>query len=186
MNDAERCMITADQAVVALIDLQDRLLAAVNEHENIVKNTAVLIRGCRSLEIPIVYSEQYPQGLGRTTPEVLGLLPPESGAEKIAFSAVREPLFFEKLLATGKKKVILPGIETHVCVAQTALDLLDKGFEVFVPADAVGSRTEANKQVGLSLMERAGAVVTSVETVVFQCFERAGGDAFRNFQKLIR
>ena len=186
MNEAAKCMITVDEAVLLMIDMQNKLLPVMNDRESLVQNISHLIRGCQLLGVPLLYSEQYPQGLGRTTPEILQWLPSDGCVEKIVFSAFREPLFREKLERAGRKKVIIAGIESHVCVVQTALDLLANGYEVFAPVDAVSSRTDANRRIGLSLMERAGGVLTSVEAVVFQLFERAGGDAFKEFQRMIR
>lgn len=186
MSEPRDLMLTTDDTAVCLIDLQERLLAAMHEKEKLVKDAGILVGGANLLEIPVVWSEQYPKGLGPTIPEIAEQLDGGLRAGKMVFSAWREPSFADKLKNTGRKTVILPGIESHVCVLQTALDLLDAGYRVFVPADGVSSRTPENKHVGLELMHNAGAVVTSVEAVVFQLLEKAGGDAFRAFQKLIR
>jgi nicotinamidase-related amidase len=186
MTDATRFDLQRKDAVVVLIDLQERLLVAMPEKERLVANTRVLLEGAKLLDVPILWTEQYPKGLGPTEESVRALLDPKDRAEKIVFSAWREPEFSTKLRATDRRSVILPGIESHVCVMQTALDLLYAGYRVFVPADCVASRTDENKRVGLSTMRQAGAALTSVEAAVFQMFERAGGDAFKAFQKKIK
>ena len=186
MADATRFDLQRKDAVVVLIDLQERLLVTMPDRERLVANIRVLLEAAKLLDVPILWTEQYPKGLGPTEPSMARLLPPREGAEKIVFSAWRSPEFSAKLRATDRRSVIMAGIETHVCVMQTALDLVYAGYQVFVPQDCVSSRTEANKQVGLSIMDKAGAAVTSVETAVFQMFERAGGEAFKAFQKMIR
>jgi nicotinamidase-related amidase len=186
MADTSLFEIKAGESVIALVDLQERLLAAMPDPEGLTRTIRLLIEGTRPLEVPVVWSEQYPKGLGPTAESVRALLPKAARAEKMTFSAWREPSFADRLKATGRTTVILPGIETHVCVMQTALDLLYAGYRVFVPADGVASRTEENRRIGLATMERAGAVITSMEAVVFQLLERAGTDAFKAFSKMIR
>ena len=185
MNDARRFILETGDAVLCLIDMQERLFRAMHDTDPLLKNTQILVNGARLLGVPILWSEQYPKGLGPTLDAIAADLPADGRAEKLDFSAWREPSFQAKLVATGRKAVVLPGIETHVCVMQTALDLLAEGYRVFVPADAVSSRTPENKEIGLALMKEAGAVITSVEACVFQMFAKAGGDAFKAFQRLI-
>jgi len=139
---------------------------------------AKLVQAARILELPVLVSEQYPNGLGHTAVEV-GLTE-EPILEKSAFSAVRADGF-----ELGAEQVIVCGIETHVCVSQTVHDLLGRGLDVHVPADAVGSRHELDHELGLARMARAGAVVSSVEASLFELLERAGTPEFKAVQKLI-
>lgn len=184
--DLTKYQLNAADSVVFLIDMQEKLLATIPDREPLTKNVEILLKAARLLDLPIIWSEQYPRGLGATVEPLADLLKVDNGAEKLDFSAMRETSLVDKLNETSRKTVLLPGIETHVCVMQTALDLLQDGFSVFVPSDCVSSRTADNKRIGLSIMQEAGAVITSMETAVFQMFGRAGGDAFKNFSKLIR
>ena len=143
---------------------------------------ATLVRGADAVGVPILVTEQYPKGLGHTVPEVGAHLPDGvEPIEKVCFSAVDA----EGFDLDGREQAIVCGIETHVCVNQSALDLLDQGVEVHVVEDAVGSRTEENRRLGLRKAERAGAVLTSVETALFELVGRAGTDEFKRVQKLV-
>jgi hypothetical protein len=148
---------------------------------NVAESCRRLLAGARILQMPALVSEQYPKGLGPTAPE-LGI---EEGEEmiieKTVFSAARADGFDLK----GRRQAIVCGIETHVCVSQTVHDLLDKGVEVHVPADAVGSRHALDYERGLERLERAGAVVSTVESALFELLERAGTPEFKEVQKLI-
>jgi hypothetical protein len=148
----------------------------------VARATATLIDGAEALGVPIVITEQYPKGLGETVPEVSEHLPDGTEPlEKVCFSAAEA----EGFDLGGREQALVCGVEAHVCVNQTVLDLLDAGTEVQVAEDAVGSRFAENKQVGLRKMERAGAVLTSVETALFELLGRAGTDEFKRIQKLI-
>lgn len=171
-----------------VIDMQERLLPAMEEpvQARIVKAHQTLLAMAGLFEMPVIYTEQYPKGLGAT---IEPLREPLAGArrfEKIEFSALANAEVLEKGARDFPEDVVLTGMETHVCVLQTALDLLRHGFRVFVPADAVASRTDENRQIGLRLMERAGAVVTNSESLAFACLGQAGGDAFKTLSRLIR
>ncbi|HEY0516543.1 MAG TPA: isochorismatase family protein [Solirubrobacteraceae bacterium] len=140
---------------------------------------AKLLQGTRLLEIPALVSEQYPKGLGHTAPEVG--LEGEPLIEKTVFSVARADGF----ALNGRDQAIVCGIETHVCVSQTVHDLLGRGVEVHVPADAVGSRHQLDYERGLERLERAGAIVTTVESALFELLERAGTPEFKQVQKLV-
>jgi nicotinamidase-related amidase len=149
------------------------------------KNAGILIKAARRLGLPVVASEQYVKGLGPTVPAIRELLP-SPPVEKIAFSCANAKEVAERIEATGRRQVICVGMESHVCVFQTVRDLLRKDFQVFVPGDAIVSRTEENRQVGLNLCEKAGAVVTSTETVLFDLLGTAGTPEFKELSPLIR
>jgi nicotinamidase-related amidase len=171
-----------ERAALVVIDVQEGFRKAIPAFEGVTKATATLIQGAETIGIPIVISEQYPQGLGETAPEVAEHLPEGTvPLEKLVFSAAEA----EGFDLGGRDQALVCGIETHVCVNQTVLDLLGKGVEVQVAEDAVGSRSEENKRVGLEKMERAGAVMTSVETALFELLGRAGTDEFKRVQRLI-
>jgi nicotinamidase-related amidase len=177
------------RAVLAVIDVQERLLPAIPEERRtqVLRNVLIAIDAATILGLPTVASEQYPKGLGPTVPEVREHLGDTcTPVEKLVFSCGRSPEFRAALEATGRRDVILCGVEAHVCVLQTTLDLLGNGYRVFVPADAVASRRLLDWERGLALMERAGAVVGTTEIFVFQLLERAGTDEFRAISKLVR
>jgi nicotinamidase-related amidase len=174
--------LDAGRAALVVVDVQEAFRKAVPDFERVAKATATLIEGADAIGIPIVITEQYPKGLGETAPEVAEHLPDGTEPlEKMIFSAAEADGFD----LGGRDQALVCGIETHVCVNQTVLDLLGSGTEVQVAEDAVGSRTEENKQVGLHKMEQAGAVLTSVETALFELLGRAGTDEFKRVQKLI-
>jgi nicotinamidase-related amidase len=172
----------ADRAALVVVDVQEGFRKAIPGFERVAKAVATLIEGAEVIGIPIVVSEQYPKGLGETASEVAERLPDGTEPlEKVVFSAADA----EGFDLGGRDQVLVCGIETHVCVNQTVLDLLEAGTDVQVAEDAVGSRTEENKWVGLHKMERAGATLTSVETALFELLGRAGTDEFKRVQKLI-
>ena len=171
-----------DRTALVVVDVQEGFRRAIPDFERVAKAIATLIAGAEAIGIPVVITEQYPKGLGSTAPEVAEQLPDGTEPlEKVCFSAVDA----EGFDLGGRDQALVCGIETHVCVNQTVLDLLDGGTEVQVVEEAVGSRTEENKRVGLHKMERAGAVLTSVETSLFELLGRAGTDEFKTVQKLI-
>jgi nicotinamidase-related amidase len=174
--------------VVVVVDVQERLFNAMDaeRRDDMVTNVKILVSSARRLGMPVLVTEQYPKGLGRTLPEVRALLGEAPAFEKTAFSCAEADGFMERLRALGAEHVILTGIEAHVCVLLTALDLLARGLRVSIVADAVCSRRLANLEIGLGQARQAGAVVTATETVVFQLLGRADSDAFRELSKLLR
>jgi nicotinamidase-related amidase len=171
-------LLARDRAALVVVDVQEAFRPYAS-FERVASGCATLLRGARLLEVPALVSEQYPKGLGHTAPEVG--LEGEKPLEKTVFSAVRA----EDFDLGGRDQAIVCGIETHVCVSQTVHDLLDRGVEVHVPADAVGSRHALDYERGLERLERAGAVVTTVEAALFELLERAGTPEFKAVQKLI-
>ncbi|HWX46388.1 MAG TPA: isochorismatase family protein [Solirubrobacteraceae bacterium] len=171
-------LLSRGRAALVVVDVQEafRPYAAF---EGVARACAKLVQGARILGLPALVSEQYSKGLGHTAPEVG--LEGERVIEKSVFSAARA----EGFDLGGRGQAVVCGIETHVCVSQTVHDLLERGVEVYVPADAVGSRHTVDYERGLERLERAGAVVTTVEAVLFELLERAGTPEFKQVQKLI-
>jgi nicotinamidase-related amidase len=175
------------QTALLVVDIQERLIAAMANPERIVKQATVLGALAREHGWPILYTEQYPRGLGATDPRVAEALGPDARRwEKVEFSALRNPAFALEAVPTLPSSCIVCGIETHVCVLQTVADLQARGIQVLVPRDATGSRTDENHQNGLELIARTGAVVTNTETLLFGALQRAGTDAFKRLSPLIR
>jgi nicotinamidase-related amidase len=171
-----------ERTTLIVVDVQEGFRKAVPDFEKVATATATLIEGAEAIGIPVVVTEQYPKGLGETVPEVAEHLPEGTEPiEKVCFSAAEA----EGFDLGGRDQALVCGIETHVCINQTALDLLGSGVDVHIAEDAVGSRFEENKRVGLHKMERAGAELTSVETALFELLGRAGTDEFKRVQKLV-
>ena len=179
-------MLEASDTALAVIDVQGKLATLMHEKEKLYRNLSILVQGAAALELPILWLEQYPEGLGPTIPELAELLEGRHPLAKTCFSACGQPEFGRRLEESGRKQVLLAGIETHICVYQTARDLRERGYEVEVVADAVSSRTPSNKRVGLEKMRAAGAGVTSVETALFELLREAGNPAFREIARLVK
>jgi len=175
------------KALVLVIDVQEKLARAMppEAEARMEKNAGILVKAARRLGLPVVASEQYVKGLGPTVPALRELLP-SPPIEKVEFSCANSTSLASAIEKTNRRQVIAVGMESHVCVFQTVRDLLRKHFQVFVPRDAIVSRTEENRQVGLNLCERAGAVVTSTETVLFDLLGTAGTPEFKELSPLIR
>jgi nicotinamidase-related amidase len=172
-----------ERAVLVVVDVQEAFRKAVPDFEEVAEATGKLVRGTAAMGVPIVVTEQYPQGLGRTVPAVAGHLPPGSEpVEKVRFSAAEA----EGFDLGGRDQALVCGIETHVCVNQTVLDLLDRGLEVQVVSDAVGSRTDENRELGLRRAERAGAGLTSVEMALFELLGGSDAPEFKQVQELVK
>jgi nicotinamidase-related amidase len=173
------------RAALAVIDVQEAFRPAVLDFDRVVANVAVLVQGARVLGVPVVITEQYPKGLGETVPEVAQHLEGVDRLEKTSFSAVAAA-GFPAALEDVRDQVLLCGIEAHVCVNQTAEDLLAAGREVHVVGDAVTSRTAENRELGVHKMEHSGATLTSVETALFELLREAGTPEFKEIQRLIK
>jgi nicotinamidase-related amidase len=171
-------LLERDKVALVVVDVQEGFRSYAS-FDRVAQACSKLVQGTRILEVPRIVSEQYPKGLGHTAPEVD--IEDEPIVEKTVFSAARADGFD----LSGRTQAIVCGIETHVCVSQTVHDLLERGVEVHVPADAVGSRHELDYERGLERLERAGAVVSTVESVLFELLERAGTPEFKAVQRLI-
>ena len=171
-----------ERAFLLVIDVQEGFRAAIPDFAGVAAATATMVRGAAAIGVPIVVTEQYPKGLGETVEEIGRHLP--AGTEPLAktvFSAADADGFD----LGDREQAIVCGIEAHVCVNQTVLDLIDRGIEVHVVADAVGSRSAANRELGLAKAERAGAWPTSVEMALFELLGEAGNDDFKQVQRLV-
>ncbi len=173
-------------AALLIIDVQQKINAVMLHREQVVNSIVKLIKGCRILNLPIFITEQYPQGLGATEPDVLQALQGTPPLQKMTFSSCgAEPLLAD-FKSKGIEQVVVTGIECHVCVQQTALDLLAHGFQVHLPKDAVSSRKALDYETAIERMARAGVVITTVEAVLFELLERAGTSEFKEVSKLIK
>ncbi len=178
-----------EHTALVVIDVQERLFPAMDSdhREEVMRNLKVLAATAQRLQLPTLATEQYPKGLGHTLPEMKAALPTGlTPIEKVAFSCWGVEAFRSRLTASGARQVLLGGIEAHVCVLMSALDLLAAGYGVHIVADAVTSRTQANWRLAMAQLRQAGAVVTTTETVLFQLLRQADSDDFRELARLIR
>ncbi len=179
-------MLDADNTVLVIVDVQGRLAQLMADRETLFANLQRMVRGARVLELPILWAEQNPAGLGPTIPELTALLEGEKPVSKMTFSCAGNADFVAALEASGRRQVLLTGIEAHICVYNTAADLLARGYEVQVVADAVGARVAENKKVGVSRMCAEGAVLTSTEMALFELMKTAEHPRFREIQAIVK
>ncbi len=186
LTKGEMKMLHKEDTVLVLVDIQGKLARIAENSEFVIQSISNVVQGAKVLNLPILWLEQYPKGLGPTVEEIAQLLPDQKPIEKITFSGYETPVFVEQLEATGRKTVLLAGIETHICVYQTAAHLLANGYEVEVLADCVSSRTAFNSEVGLEKMKQLGAKLTTVEMALFEMQQIAKGDEFKAISKIIK
>ena len=179
-------MLAMENTVIVLVDFQEKRARAMHEKEALLESTVKLVQGAKVLGLPIVWTEQNPKGLGSTVPEVAELLSDLQPVTKLSFSCCGEVRFMEQLDELNRKQALVAGIESHVCVYQTVMDLLHLGYEVQVVADAVASRTPENKAVGLERCRELGASITSAETALFELLRVAEGDKFKQMLKVVK
>ncbi|MCP4757499.1 MAG: hydrolase [Proteobacteria bacterium] len=179
-------MLKRDNTVLVVVDVQEKLFNTMHEKEALSQNLQKIVEGIQVLQIPIVWMEQNPKGLGPTLPEIADRISDNQPIPKMSFGCCGEPNFMKALTATKRRQVLIVGIETHVCVYQTAAELKEKGYEVEVAADAVSSRTFDNKHIGLEKIRDAGAGITSVETALFELLGAAEGPEFKQMLKVVK
>ncbi|OGV69961.1 MAG: hydrolase [Lentisphaerae bacterium RIFOXYA12_FULL_48_11] len=179
-------MLKTEQTVLVLVDIQGKLAEIMHEKEMLYQNVRRLIMAARALSLPVIWMEQIPEKMGQTVQEIRELLTAEQPISKKSFSGCGEPAFMTSLKATGRTQVLLAGIESHVCVYQTASDLAGMGYEPYVVSDAVSSRTLSNKKTGLERSKEAGAKITSVESALFEMMKTSEHPAFKEILKIVR
>lgn len=175
-------LLNRERTILVVVDVQEAFRKAVVGFEEVARNTAVLVRGAQAIGVPILVTEQYPRGLGDTVAEVTAVLGGHPRLPKTAFSAARADGFD----LGGRDQALVCGVEAHVCVAQTVIDLVGAGVEVQVAGDATASRSTADRDTGLHRMERAGATLTGVEAALFELLGEAGTPEFKAVQELIK
>ena len=187
MSELQRSheLLSRNDSRLLVIDLQERLVPAIDRGDQVVANTVKLVKAADILGVAVSVTEQYPKGLGSTVESLAGLLPERT--EKIEFSCLNSlDWSCEGSDPEARFKVVIAGVEAHVCVQQTVLDLLAHGFRVFVVADAVGSRSAGDRDIALQRMSLSGAVITTTEAVLFEWCERAGSDEFKAISRLVK
>ena len=179
-------MLEVGSCALVVIDIQGKLSQLMYRKEALFENAQKLIKGAQILEVPIIVTEQYPKGLGPTIPEIAALFPNFKPLPKVAFSCCGDEGFQQELLAVNRRQILICGIETHVCVYQTTVDLLASGYEVEVVADVVSSRTAENREIGLQRIRDEGAGITSVEMALFELMKAAEGPKFKEVSKIVK
>ena len=179
-------MFAIENTILILIDIQGKLASLMYNKDNLYKNLEIIVNSMNILKVPIIWMEQVPDKLGPTIQQVAASLPELEPIPKYTFSCCGNDQFMEKLDFIKRKQILLTGIETHICVYQTACDLIEKGYEVQVIEDCVSSRTQANKTLGINRINRAGGSVTSTEMVLFELMKSTKAQGFKEITKLIK
>jgi len=178
-------VFTVEEACLVVIDIQGKLADIVDQSEAMIANVAKLVQGMQLLNVPIIWMEQNPTRLGGTTPEIAQHMNDQPIA-KMSFNACLEKDVQEAVKSSGRSKFILTGIETHICVYQTACALKEQGYEVEVVVDAVSSRTMENKEIGLAKMQALGILPTSTEMILYELLKTSGHEQFKTILKLVK
>jgi nicotinamidase-related amidase len=179
-------MLRMEDTVLIAVDMQEKLTRAMYDRESLVKSSVQIVTGAKILEVPVIWTEQNPNGLGPTLPEIKQSLEGSQPIIKFSFSCCGNQEFMKALDASGRKQVLILGVECHVCVYQTVIDLIEKGYEVSVVSDAVSSRTLENKIVGLERVKQSGALITSAEMALFELLKVADGAKFKQILKVVK
>jgi nicotinamidase-related amidase len=184
--EQHRFIARREDSLVLVIDIQQAMLKIIDDWEKVAWKVSQITRAADIFNIPILVTEQYPKGLGPTIPQVLEAIRSPRVFHKEHFSACQEDGFVESIRSFGRSRIIVVGMETHVCVLQTALDLIQTGFEVQVVLDAVSSRSALNRDIGIELLRQAGAVITSTEIVLFGWIHRSNTEEFRLVHPILK
>lgn len=179
-------LLDRKDVILLVVDMQEKFIPAIPDFANITKGVCALIKTFQMFNQHILITEQYPKGLGKTVKEISDCFPIMEVTEKQTFSCVQNNQFFLKLDSLKLKKIVVCGIEAHVCIHQSVHDLLHRGFKVWVPQDATGSRSPDNHRLALQRMTQAGTIVTSVEMLLFEMAFQAGTESFSQIQNMIK
>ncbi len=178
--------IEKKQSAGLVIDIQEKLYPHMDQKEELLRKTSTLLEGFRVLQIPLLITEQYPKGLGPTLEPVSLILEREQVIEKISFSCCDEPVVSDKLKSLDRNTIIICGIEAHVCVLQTVVDLVEQGYRAVVVEDCISSRNPVDRRVAVERMRSEGAIITTCESVLFELARVAGTDEFKAISRLVK
>jgi nicotinamidase-related amidase len=179
-------LLDKEHTGLAVIDVQDRLMQVMGQEKRVTKNISALLHLSNLYDLPVIFTEQYSKWLGSTVKQLRDKSPSYDPVQKMDFNCCAVDLFNVRLKEKNLKNIILTGIESHICIFQTCEALLERGYNVHIPRDAVDSRTEENWLVGIELMRKDGAVITSAETIIFQLLKRAGTAEFKEMLKIVK
>ena len=175
-----------DDTIAVVIDIQELLFPYIHENEKLETNNIKLIRGLNELGIPIIVTQQYTKGLLPTIKSISDVITDSDPIEKMSFSCCGEPKFNESLALSGKRNIIITGIESHVCVLQTVVDLIENGYNPVVIEDCISSRNPNDKKIAIDRMRAEGATVTTYESILFELLKVSGGDTFKSISKIVK
>ena len=178
--------ILQEDSAAVIIDIQERLLPHMYEGEKMLRNCEKLIEGLKTLSVPITVTQQYTKGLGPTRQSIMEMFSEFSFIEKTTFSCCGEPAFMDNISLSGKKNFIICGIEAHVCVLQTCIDMIDDGYTPVIVADCISSRKPEDKLIAIERMRQEGAIITTLESILFELTRRAGSDVFKSISRLVK
>lgn len=179
-------LLVEEKAALLIVDIQERIIRVINEYELVIENTIKLIKGFKALKVPIFHTEQYPKGLGPTEQSIQTELDENKAIQKLSFSCSGAGELFDDLKKKKISQVVVCGIESHVCVQQTVLDLLANDFQVNVAADAVSSRIVKDYDIAISRMRQYGAEVTTTEAILFELLNVCGTEVFKKVSKIVK
>lgn len=179
-------ILKKESSALLIIDIQERILPVIRNYETVVENTVKLIKGFKAMRLPIYFTEQYPKGLGPTSQKILAELEGYTAIQKMSFSCSGAENLFEELHRKKLSQIVVTGVESHVCVQQTVLDLIANDFQVNLAADAVSSRKEIDYNIALDRMRTLGAEVTTVESILFELLEVCGTPEFKEVSKIVK
>lgn len=183
---SDKFFLNREDAIVLIIDIQEKLASAMTDYTRIINQAAALLQGAVLMELPVMVTEQYPRGLGKTINQISQYLPSDTViSEKISFNAFTEDVRLA-LKTSGRKQIIIAGMETHVCVYQTVRQLIHEGYDVFLAADAISSRRQDNRDNAFESMRQMGAVISNTETLLFDLLQEAGTPLFKQISALIK
>lgn len=178
--------LNRENSVLVVIDVQSKLIPIIYQKENLIKNLRKIIQGARVLEIPIIITEQYPKGLGSTISEIVSALDEYNPIAKTSFSCCEEKNFTTQLEQTNRGQILVTGIEAHICIYQTCIDLLDSGYEVYLLVDCTSSREKENRDIAINELDSLGIHLTSVEMALFEMLRVAEGKEFKQISEIIK
>lgn len=184
--ERNKLILSRDTTALLVVDIQEKILSVMKDPDYVVKNTLKLIKGFKVLNIPIFYTEQYPKGLGATAGPLLKELEGLSAIQKTSFSCALAGNLFTRLKDNNVSQVVVAGIESHVCIQQTALDLIANGFQANLAADATSSRNDSDYKFALDRMRAHGVEITTTESILFELLSVAGTDEFKMISKIIK
>lgn len=179
-------LLNNQQAILLIVDVQESFRKHIQDFPNLTRNISILVEASKTLKLPVIVTEQYPQGLGNIVSEIRACLGVHKQFEKSCFSCCGSEPFMAALEDTGRKQVIVTGIEAHVCVSQTVHDLLSAGYSPHIITDAISSRSQKNKDIGIEKMVASGAVISCVEMALFEMLVESGTETFKAVQRLVK
>ena len=179
-------LIERDKSCLLVVDVQEKLASAMTDPASVIRNAGILMRAAARLGVPLVVSEQYPQGLGPTVPELRALAPESARLAKVSFSCAGDPALQQRVKAVQRSLIVIAGLEAHVCVLQSALGFRQAGYETVVVADAISSRAPASREAALQRLRENGVEVATTEMVVFEWLGQAGTPEFKELSRLIK